>query len=225
MSFLERLTESRETVSILSLQPPRSWQEPQEHDAAQVNRRYAPKQGMMTEKTAGKRMISRDRHKGSGDIRVTEQVSLPLLSLRENRVQPQGSGKEKAGIWREKVPYQMGAVLQRTISDPHEDGSRRRCRPGRVMPALYPSGSVQNAPLQTDSGSLHFRSFKRLEQEIDVIRKTMADTREALSEQSRSPWMPAADTLKSVTDLNLLSDHVYRELERRIRAERERRGI
>jgi hypothetical protein len=79
--------------------------------------------------------------------------------------------------------------------------------------------------LQTDGGSLHFRSFKRLEQEIDVIRKTMADTREALAEQSRRRWMPPGDTLKSVTDLNRLSNQVYREIERRIRAERERRGL
>lgn len=225
LSFLGRRSESRETVSISSLQPLRSRHKPLEHVATQMSRRYPPGQGVMTERTAGKRRISRDRLKRSGDIRVTAHASLPVLFATKQRVQHHGSGKQEMRIGAKEFPYPTRAVLQKTTSVTQGDGSRRRYRPGRVVPALYPSGSVQNAPLQTDGGFLHFRSFKRLEQEIDVIRKTMADTREALAEQSRRRWMPPGDTLKSVTDLNRLSNQVYREIERRIRAERERRGL
>ena len=225
LSFRGRPAELRKTASIPSLQPPPSRHKPPEQVATQMSRRPLPGQGLMTERTAGKRRIFRDRLKASGDIRVTAHAYLPVLFATKQRVQHPGSGKQEMQIGAKEFPYPTRAVLQNTISDAHGDGSRRRYRPGRIVPALDPGGSVQNAPLQTDGGSLHFHSFKKLEQEIDGIKKTIADTREALSAQSGRRWMPPGGTMTSAIDLNRLSDQVYRELERRIRAERERRGI
>lgn len=250
LTFLWRLAAQLETFSILTRQPllgtakqysggydrptrvdrpfplrsPRSWNEPEGDVAREMSSRYAAVRGLIKERTADVRMISRGRLIASGGRGVTAQPSLSLLPLKGDGVQHPVRGKEETRISRENLLFQKRALLQKKVSV-MDVADSRRYRTSQTVTALSVGRSLERAPFQKDVGPLQFRSFRRLEQEIDMIRKKVDDTREAVSEQIRRRQVVPEGAMKPAVDLNRISDHVYREIERRIRTERERRGM
>ncbi|HSB52643.1 MAG TPA: hypothetical protein VLD40_08285 [Dissulfurispiraceae bacterium] len=198
--------------------------EPRDDAAADSAIRRASGRREMTKRSAGIGIIPRGRHTELDDIRIIARASLSLISLKGNRLGSRGGEKQEPTMSGMKIPHTMSALRQMGSIETRADGGRRS-RNGQGAPALAFAESVQGAPSQTNGGSLDFLSFKRLEQEIDVIRKRVEDTRDAFSDQTRRLRTSSGGTVKSVVDLNHISDHVYREIERRIRLERERRGM
>lgn len=86
------------------------------------------------------------------------------------------------------------------------------------------SSSVQKSYYNnTDTENLRFQDTRWLEYEIEQIKKTVILTKESVLEKV-PPIFGDAD-IKRHLDINRISDQVYQNLERKIRMERERRGV
>lgn len=73
------------------------------------------------------------------------------------------------------------------------------------------------------SKTLHFQDSRNIEQEIEQIKRVVIQTKKSILEKI-PPAFGEAD-IKRHLDINRISDQVYQNLERKIRMERERRGI
>jgi hypothetical protein len=71
----------------------------------------------------------------------------------------------------------------------------------------------------------YFHKRQNIEREVEEIKKIMVETKEAVAEKSRSVNFPDEIDIKRHLDINRISDQVYQNMERRIRMERERRGL
>ena len=78
-------------------------------------------------------------------------------------------------------------------------------------------------PYTKDTGDLHFLNTLHIEKEVEQIKKIVAETRE-LALEKPAPSIGEAD-IKRYFDINRISDQVYKNIERTIRMERERRGM
>lgn len=88
----------------------------------------------------------------------------------------------------------------------------------------FESGFVHRAySYKTDNENLHFQDSRRLESEIELIKKIVTQTKESVLEKI-PPAIGEAE-IKRHIDINRISDQVYQNLERKIRIERERRGV
>ena len=86
------------------------------------------------------------------------------------------------------------------------------------------SSSVQRRyAYKTGSESLRFRDPRRVEMEIEQIKKIVTETKESVLGKP-VPSIGEAD-IKRYLDINRISDQVYQNIERTIRMERERRGM
>ena len=70
---------------------------------------------------------------------------------------------------------------------------------------------------------LHFRDQRNIEQEIENIKRIVIETKESMLDKSK-PVFGEAD-IKRCLDINRISSEVYKNIERTIRMERERRGV
>lgn len=81
---------------------------------------------------------------------------------------------------------------------------------------------------KTGLDDLYFHNRRRVEQEVEEIKKVVIETRETVEKKLLSAHSLKGDMDKYINqhfDLNRISDQVYSKIERRIKAERERRGI
>ena len=75
------------------------------------------------------------------------------------------------------------------------------------------------------SEDFYFHKRQNIEREVEEIKKIIVETKEAVAEKSRSVNFPDEIDIKRHLDINRISDQVYQNMERRIRMERERRGL
>jgi len=75
------------------------------------------------------------------------------------------------------------------------------------------------------SEDFYFHKRQNIEREVEEIKKIIVETKEAVAEKSRSVSFPDEIDIKRHLDINRISDQVYQNMERRIRMERERRGL
>ncbi len=75
----------------------------------------------------------------------------------------------------------------------------------------------------TADEKLSFHDQRRMEQEIEIIKKIVIETKESLSDKS-TPSFGEAE-IKRYLDINRISSQVYQNIERTIKMERERRGM
>ncbi|HEY9206923.1 MAG TPA: hypothetical protein VIO58_13505 [Candidatus Methanoperedens sp.] len=68
-----------------------------------------------------------------------------------------------------------------------------------------------------------FNKTSRINQEVEELKKTVIETKKILAEKPIPP--PSKNSVKSNIDINRIADQVYLNIERRIRLERERKGI
>lgn len=90
------------------------------------------------------------------------------------------------------------------------------------------AGPQRRVVPETYDGEFSFHSQARDREEVEEIRVAVREVREAVREESRSVQSLRDDVeryIKSKPDIHHLSDQVYRDIERRIRMERERRGL
>jgi hypothetical protein len=66
---------------------------------------------------------------------------------------------------------------------------------------------------------------QRIGQKIEQIKKAAIEAKEAIAEQSRSDYLGIREHQKQYLDVNYISDQVFMLMERRLKIERERRGI
>lgn len=76
------------------------------------------------------------------------------------------------------------------------------------------------------SESLYFHNQRnKIEQEVEDIRRVVVETKEAVEEKKHHSPKDMSMAIKQHLDINRISDQVYQNIERRIRIERERRGM
>src|SRR3990172_220041 len=77
---------------------------------------------------------------------------------------------------------------------------------------------------QVKNESFVFQNQRQMEEEIEQIKKIMIKTKESL-ENSLPSQVSQEKAIKSKIDIDIISDQVYHNIERRIKTERERRGL
>lgn len=90
------------------------------------------------------------------------------------------------------------------------------------------SGSItfwRRAVFDKNSEDFYFHKRQSVEQEVEEIKKIIVETKEMVTEKSPSSDFPNEADIKRHLDIDRLSDQVYQNIERRIRMERERRGL
>lgn len=95
-----------------------------------------------------------------------------------------------------------------------------------AMTNAGPAGCITENNFITNQ-QLHFNDRYVQRQELYEIRKLVDKTKESLKETGRNALTRDSmnQMLKQFLDINSISDRIYSTIERRIRAERERRGI
>ncbi len=83
----------------------------------------------------------------------------------------------------------------------------------------------RRAVLHENSEDFYFHKRQNIEREVEEIKRVIVETKEAVVEKSQPVNFPNEMDMKRHLDINRISDHVYQNIERRIRMERERRGM
>ena len=83
----------------------------------------------------------------------------------------------------------------------------------------------QRNTFETRSEHFYFVKQRKIEQEVDQIKKIVAETKEAMTERSLPTSSYRDMDINQHLDIHRISDQVYQNIERRIRMERERRGL
>jgi Icc-related predicted phosphoesterase len=76
--------------------------------------------------------------------------------------------------------------------------------------------------LKTGNEIFYFHNQRKIEQEVEEIKRIVVETKEVMKER---PISLRDMGIKQHLDINRLSDQVYQNIEQRIRIERERRGL
>jgi hypothetical protein len=121
-------------------------------------------------------------------------------------------------------------------------------RTGKRILAFYPSDKRQNkysyrehsynfesgfdnsgvnrerTSYNVNSENFTFQNRRKVQQEVEQIREIVVETTKTLNKSPSSNY-PAEAEIKRHIDINRISDQVYQNIERRIKIERERRGI
>jgi hypothetical protein len=71
----------------------------------------------------------------------------------------------------------------------------------------------------------YFHKRQNIEQEVEEIKRIVVETKETVLEKSMTKNFPGEIDIKRHFDINRISDQVYQNIERRVRMERERRGL
>jgi hypothetical protein len=82
-----------------------------------------------------------------------------------------------------------------------------------------------NTVFKAESENFYFHSQRMIEKELNEIKKNIVETKEAVKEKFIADRSSMDMDIKQYLDINRLSDQVYRNIEQRIRIERERRGL
>lgn len=96
--------------------------------------------------------------------------------------------------------------------------------PKRPVPYLAENRTVESR----STGHLYFHNFRRLEEDIEEIKKNMIKTEGQLSERLNSLHTATPSSVPEIEkrlDIQNISNRVYKEIEQRIKIERERRGL
>lgn len=84
--------------------------------------------------------------------------------------------------------------------------------------------SKRNTYSAGDNENLIFQNQQHIEQKIDQIKKIVGDTKKTIEESMSDNFSRGKDSEPQI-NINNISDQVYHTIERRIRIERERKGI
>lgn len=94
--------------------------------------------------------------------------------------------------------------------------------PEYSLPPLNSSFSNKTTSFTMKNENYVFRKTRKIEQEVDDLKKIVVETKKTLLAKSSS--YPPKNAGKNNVDINHIADQVYQNIERRIRIERERKG-
>ena len=94
--------------------------------------------------------------------------------------------------------------------------------PEYSLPSLNSSFSNKKTSFMMKNENYVFRKTRKIEQEVDDLKKIVVETKKTLLAKSSS--YPPKNAGKTNVDINHIADQVYQNIERRIRIERERKG-
>jgi len=86
-------------------------------------------------------------------------------------------------------------------------------------------GPIGTTSFRSGTEDFFFKNQSRLENEIEELKKIINKTKESITGKNISTPSVDETTIKRTLDINRISDQVYRNIEQRIRVERERRGL
>lgn len=89
----------------------------------------------------------------------------------------------------------------------------------------YRNFKKQNESEYSPINSFYFHNQQKIEHEVEKIKKAMFETKEAFRQINHYSPRDIKMAIKQYVDINHISDQVYQNIERRIRLERERRGL
>jgi hypothetical protein len=84
---------------------------------------------------------------------------------------------------------------------------------------------IEKNAYKTTGEGLYFHNQRQIEQEVEEIRNVVIETKEAVRETNYHSPNELDRVIKQHLDINRISDQVYQNIERRIKIERERRGL
>jgi hypothetical protein len=91
--------------------------------------------------------------------------------------------------------------------------------------APYSMTEWRKAIFNKNSQDFYFHKRQSIEQEVEEIKRIVVEAKEAVVQKSTSTNYPGEIDIKQHFDINRISDQVYQNIERRVRMERERRGL
>ncbi|NOY65339.1 MAG: hypothetical protein GXO97_08105 [Nitrospirae bacterium] len=89
----------------------------------------------------------------------------------------------------------------------------------------YISARQRTAFKMDGEDNFYFHKQRKMEEEFEELKKIVIETKEAVAEKPASTHSLSDMDIKQYFDINRISDQVYHNIERRIRIERERRGL
>jgi hypothetical protein len=128
--------------------------------------------------------------------------------------------------------HKSQAILARVNSTPHNSEANKFWMPiNKSLKKRIQSSASNSIPgwrraiFNKDSENFYFHRRLGIEQEVEEIKKIVVEMKETVSEKSTTANFPSEMDIKRHLDINRISDQVYQNIERRIRMERERRGL
>lgn len=210
-----------------------------------------PQQGMAKGSTFSFRPIHRPQlHQetsrladppGPAEKRVLLQGLRPLLPVSDLHRHQRGRTPENSTAYLPGFVQLMRHQDTRVVSLIHEASTRVRAQkkpaaellPERRLPDLFP-GRRPSAPsglflkkseTASPASELVFTRQRNIESEIEELKKVVTQVGQQKSEALPASSSAIQTEIRKQIDLERISDQVYRTIERRIRQERERRGV
>jgi hypothetical protein len=114
------------------------------------------------------------------------------------------------------IVHQHSQFLNHTLLKPIRDAQM-------LLP--YTQALQKRSPLKRGGEDFYYRDQQKIEKEVEEMKKIIIETREEISKKASSaPSLKDMD-LKRYSNIDYLTDQVCQNIERRIRIERERRGL
>jgi hypothetical protein len=96
---------------------------------------------------------------------------------------------------------------------------------GPTLSEVFPPLSGKNELFTPTAEDLYFFNQRQIGQEIQKIKETISGMEKSVSEKLINASLPEKKSTKSDQEISIISEHVYQNIERRIRMEREMRGV
>jgi len=94
-----------------------------------------------------------------------------------------------------------------------------------TLSEVYPLLSEKNKLFNPIAENLYFLNQWEISQELQKIKETISDMEKSVSDKLISASFPEKESTKSNQEISVISEYVYQNIERRIRVEREMRGL
>jgi hypothetical protein len=138
--------------------------------------------------------------------------------------------KEKGIVW---GPYShrtsiSAAIARQVRLQPWTIVQKSWRPPSHATFGFQPANAIAlQSPFPVPPGrdSFYFRRPAQSAQDVAELKKIVVNTQEIVTHQSQIPYPSLEGEIKKHLDLNRLAEQVYQTIERKIRRERERRGL
>ncbi len=113
------------------------------------------------------------------------------------------------------------------FSQKRDAGQRERQGTGAVgMNFIKLSRVLKKTDIRAETEDFYFYSRRKIQEEVEQIKKVVTETRAAVEEKLQPAGASGnMDVKREIVDISRLSEQVYQNIERKIRMERERRGL
>ncbi|WP_440956070.1 hypothetical protein ACSAZK_03710 [Methanosarcina sp. Mfa9] len=96
---------------------------------------------------------------------------------------------------------------------------------GPIFSEVYPPLSGKNELFTSTAEDFYFFNPQKIDQELQKIKETLSGLEKSVSEKLINASFPEKASTRSAQEISIISEYVYQSIERRIRMEREMRGV